>query len=136
MNAVFVDTLFWVAFAVPTDRWHEAAIKAKETLGRVRMVTTDEVLIEYLNSLAKGEHIRAFAVKTVKAILKDPNIRVVPQSHESLLKGLALYADRSDKGYSLTDCISMNVMKGESLAQVLTHDHHFTQEGFEVLIVP
>jgi len=28
----------------------------------------------------------------------------------------------------------MNVMKAESLVEVLTKDHHFEQEGFTVLI--
>ncbi len=38
-----------------------------------------------------------------------------------------------DKGYSLTDCISMQTMKSFSITEVLTHDKHFAQEGFTVL---
>ena len=38
------------------------------------------------------------------------------------------------KEYSLTDCISMNVMKTESINEILTNDHHFDQEGYDVLI--
>jgi uncharacterized protein len=44
-----------------------------------------------------------------------------------------LYKDRPDKEYSLTDCISMQVMRREGLTEVLTNDHHFTQEGFRIL---
>jgi predicted nucleic acid-binding protein len=40
---------------------------------------------------------------------------------------------RSDKGYSLTDCISMIIMRQMGIAEVLTHDKHFTQEGFSIL---
>jgi predicted nucleic acid-binding protein len=43
-------------------------------------------------------------------------------------------SSRADKEYSLPDCISMNAMKDESLARILTHDHHFEQEQFEVLM--
>lgn len=39
-----------------------------------------------------------------------------------------------DKGYSLTDCISMNVMRAQGMAEVLTHDGHFAQEGFTILL--
>jgi uncharacterized protein len=46
---------------------------------------------------------------------------------------LALYEARPDKGYSSTDCRSMNAMKSNGLMEVLTHDHHFTQEGFTIL---
>ena len=36
--------------------------------------------------------------------------------------------------YSLTDCSSMNVMDAEGIRDVLTHDRHFRQEGYNVLI--
>jgi predicted nucleic acid-binding protein len=45
-----------------------------------------------------------------------------------------LYPARLDKGYSLTDCISMNVMRRDGLSEVLTNDEHFTQEGFRCLL--
>jgi predicted nucleic acid-binding protein len=46
---------------------------------------------------------------------------------------LSLYKARADKGYSLTDCISMNTMRERNLTEVLTHDQHFAQEGFSLL---
>ena len=49
-------------------------------------------------------------------------------------EGLALYGSRLDKGYSLTDCISMNAMRERGITDVLTHDDHFTQEGFNILL--
>jgi predicted nucleic acid-binding protein len=47
--------------------------------------------------------------------------------------GIELYASRLDKGYSLTDCISMMVMKQMGIYEILTHDKHFTQEGLTIL---
>jgi len=49
------------------------------------------------------------------------------------LEALALYEARPDKFYSLTDCHSMQVMRREGLTDVLTNDHHFTQEGFHIV---
>jgi predicted nucleic acid-binding protein len=46
----------------------------------------------------------------------------------------SLYKARPDKGYSLTDCVSMQVMRQEGIAEILTHDNYFTQEGFSILI--
>jgi len=40
---------------------------------------------------------------------------------------------RPDKEYSLTDCLSMLTMRREGMTEVLTNDHHFTQEGFQIL---
>jgi len=51
-----------------------------------------------------------------------------------LLDGLTLYERRSDKGYSLAGCISMNTMRREGITEVLTNDYHFAQEGFAALL--
>jgi uncharacterized protein len=59
---------------------------------------------------------------------------VRPQSHQTFLDGLSLYKSRPDKGYSLTDCISMQAMHQEGITEVLTHDAHFAQEGFALLL--
>jgi len=52
---------------------------------------------------------------------------------ELFLEGLTLYEARPDKEYSLTDCMSMQVMRREGLTEVLTNGHHFRQEGFQIL---
>jgi predicted nucleic acid-binding protein len=135
MTTVFADTLYWVAIVKPDDPWKVAARRARSSLENVRLLTTDEVLIEFLAALAKGgEGIRRQAVKMVRAILDNPNVKVLPQSRASFVKGVELYEQRLDKDYSLTDCISMNSMRSESVTKVLSNDHHFEQEGFDVLI--
>jgi predicted nucleic acid-binding protein len=46
---------------------------------------------------------------------------------------VALYEARPDKSYSLTDCRSMVAMRALGISEVLTNDHHFTQEGFTIM---
>ena len=65
--------------------------------------------------------------------MSHPRVLVIPQTRESLLRGSTLYKARADKGYSLTDCVSMTTMRERNIAEVLTHDQHFGQEGFTVL---
>jgi predicted nucleic acid-binding protein len=72
-------------------------------------------------------------VETVREILSDPAVHVIPQSHESFIAGFELYRARPDKEYSLADCISMQTMRKEGLTEVLTNDRHFEQEGFRAL---
>ena len=135
MRTVFADTVYWIAIARPKDPWQDAAKKAHEQLGSVRLVTTDEVLTEFLAALSKGgPDLRRTAAKMVRTILTNANIKVVPQSRDFFQKGLSHYEARYDKGYSLQDCISMNVMKSELIVEILTNDHHFGQEGFTVLM--
>lgn len=135
MKTVFADTLYWVAIVKPDDPWRQPAKQARSLLGNVRLLTTDEVLTEFLALLSLGgEHFRRQAVKMVREILANPNVKVLAQSRDSFLRGLELYEQRFDKNYSLTDCISMNAMRSESVSEILTSDHHFTQEGFKILI--
>lgn len=135
MRVVFVDTLYWIAIIRPGDAWQNSARQAREGLGNVILVTTDEVLSEFLNALSRGASgLRQQAAKMVRAIMENPNVRVLPQTRDSFRKGLALYEQRTDKQYGLTDCISMCVMRAEGLEEALTNDHHFEQEGLRILI--
>jgi predicted nucleic acid-binding protein len=92
------------------------------------------VLAEFLAFYSAGGAVtRQRAAAKTRQILQDPQIDVLPPSQATLLDGLALYESRLDKHYSLTDCISMHMMRREGLTEVLTNDHHFTQEGFHIL---
>jgi predicted nucleic acid-binding protein len=135
MRALFADSLYWYGIANPHDQWHHPALQARARLGTVQLVTTEEVLDEFLAAMAGGgPYLRRVAAAMTRTILADTATRVVPQSHFTFLRGLEFYESRSDKAYSLTDCISMNVMRDEGVTDILTNDHHFTQEGFNVLI--
>lgn len=135
MKTVFADTLYWVAIVRPNDPWKEPAERASSLLGDVLLLTTDEVLVEFLAALSGGgDNVRGKAVQMVRAILANPNVRVIPQTRDSFLRGLELYEERPDKEYSLTDCISMNAMRRESVTDILTNDHHFAEEKLQVLI--
>jgi len=134
MTALFADTFYWVALADVTDIAHQRALALTSELATSRIVTTDEVLTEYLTFLATApEQFRREAAESVERILVSSVIRVIPQSRGSFLAGLQLYRARPDKGYSLVDCISMQTVRKEGLAEVLTNDRHFEQEGFRAL---
>jgi uncharacterized protein len=45
-----------------------------------------------------------------------------------------MFAARSDKRWSLTDCISFVVMQERGLTEALTADRHFEQAGFSILL--
>jgi len=135
MRLVFGDTAYWVALIDRKDQWHAAARAVSPALTMSRIVTTDEVLIEVLTFFSSVEpQLRAAAVRFARRTLRAPGIAVLEQTRDSFLAGLALYEQRPDKGYSLTDCISMEVMRQHGIQEVLTNDRHFTQEGFTTLL--
>jgi uncharacterized protein len=135
MRRIFADTLYWVAITHRKDQWHQAAVAISRALSGCHLVTTDDVLDEVLAAFCEaGPRLRARAVAMVRNLHSQPTITVHTQSRQTFLYGLALYEARPDKGYSLTDCISMETMRAEGITEILTHDNHFTQEGFTVLL--
>jgi len=135
MRTLFVDTLYWVGLANRRDQWHQWARQMSRSLGSVRLVTTEEVLVEFLTSLcAEGAAMRASAVRVVRAMRSNPNLEIRPQTPDSFAAGLELYERRLDKSYSMTDCLSMATMRALGLTEVLTRDRHFEQEGFRLVL--
>jgi predicted nucleic acid-binding protein len=117
------------------DQWHGKVVTVVRSLGRATLVTSEDVLDEFLAYYSGyGPALRTVAVRTVEKALTNPLVTVHPQSHQTFLDGFALYKARPDKGYSLTDCISMILMRQEGITEILTHDDHFTQEGFVRLL--
>jgi uncharacterized protein len=134
VKAVFADTFYWAALTAIGDPAHVKAVEISRSIAPDKIVTTDEVLVEYLTFFSRASSaIRSRVGNNASALINSPEVRVIPQSRESFLAGLELYRARPDKGYSLTDCISMQVMKREKLTDVLTNDEHFEQEGFRAL---
>jgi predicted nucleic acid-binding protein len=131
---VFADTFYWLAMARPRDIWHATTMNWSAQHPTTRIFTTDEVLSEFLNALAKaGTGARAHAVATVRAMRNDPRVDVLPQTRADFDAALALYEARPDKSYSLVDCRSMAAMRGLGITDVLTNDRHFVQEGFSIV---
>lgn len=135
MKRVFADSFYWIALINPKDQWRKRALKASQNLAGSSIVTTDEILTETLNYFAEsGEFLRQNAVKNVRATLLNQNVKIIFCSHERVLEAIDFYEQRLDKGYSLTDCISMLTMKNLGVRQILTHNNHFEQENFTILL--
>lgn len=134
MRKVFADTSYWIATLDNTDQWFESAIALHPKLTNVEIITTETVLIEVLNYFSEFRaDIKEFVSSYVEEILKDEDTTVLLHFHEDFLKALKLYKSRLDKGYSLTDCTSMNAMRELGIVEILTNDRHIEQEGFTKL---
>lgn len=134
MRRYFLDTFYLIALSDPRESWHKRALSFSQSTRHDQFYTVEEVLVEYLTFFSKSHaQARKQAVLTVRDMFIDSRITVFPQTHASFLDGLVLYEARPDKGYSLTDCVSMQAMRREGLKEILTNDRHFEQEGFHVL---
>lgn len=129
---IFVDTSHLLALAMPSDGLHEvAAAWSLATSGP--FLTTEFVLLEFVNSLSLPSQ-RPKAHAMVASIFGQKGIHVVPADSQWLRRGLTLHKARPDKAWSLTDCISFEVMRDSSAKDALTYDQHFEQAGFRALL--
>ncbi len=132
---VFADTVYFVALLVRNDALHEIAVGLARRSGENTFVTTYSVLTELLAYVAKrGAHARAEAVGLIDDMQLDPAWTLIRQMPDHLDRAFDLYRRRLDKGYSLTDCMSMVVCGDLGIGEVLSHDRHFEQEGFAILL--
>src|SRR5438105_3847645 len=131
-RAYFVDAWFFIALIDRTDRHHPAAARLIRRLGNTQLVTHEAIFFEVLAFFSEeGSRARAEAVAVVRRALVE--MTVIASDRASLLRALDRYASRPDKEYSLTDCMSMSLMKERGIQHVLTNDHHFRQEGFTLV---
>jgi predicted nucleic acid-binding protein len=135
MERVFADTGYWIALLNPRDELHEKATAASGDYTSNRIVTSEMVLTEFLNSFSDyGPRLRQAAARSVASLRDTAQIVIVSQTSHLFEKALKRYQDMTDKSWSLTDCASFLIMEEERLTAALTHDRHFAQAGFHTLL--
>ncbi len=100
MRTLFADTFYWAAMLNPRDQRHGEVKRFNQTLGAVKLVTTDEVITEFLNFFSGFETvIKQGAVQRAKLILASPMVEVIPQSRITFLAGLRLKVVGKPNGF-------------------------------------
>ena len=132
MKAVFADTSYYLALVNPADQHHVAAYQwTADFVGT--SVTTAWVIAELANAMSKTTN-RPFFLSLLRDLQTDRRVTIVPPSKDLFDSGLDLFSRRSDKDWSLIDCISFMVMEEYGLKDSATLDRHFTQAGFNIAI--
>ena len=135
MERWFIDTSFLIALASTADQHHGLANRLLDQIqnGDVRLVTTSAVLLELGAALSRVAH-RAGAMTIIRELQADARIEIINVSGDLLEQGLALFERHQDKEWSLSDCVSFEVMAKFGLTHALTADAHFEQAGFVALL--
>lgn len=92
------------------------------------------VMLEIADRYARVSR-RAKGLVLLDRFEQEEGYRLVPVDAALFTCGLALYRARPDKDWSLTDCISFELMRRESVTDALTADPHFRQAGFVSLLL-
>ena len=132
MSVAFADTSFYLALLSPQDNWHTAALKLSASF-RGRVLTSEYVLFE-LGALMCRAPLRQLFLELIRDLESAPHVEIISASRQCFKEGLKMFASRSDKDWSLTDCVSFVLMQRHNIMGAFTSDHHFEQAGFQVLL--
>jgi predicted nucleic acid-binding protein len=128
---LFADTFYFLALLNPKDRAHTKA--TAHSVGPGQVLTTEWVITELADAMASRVKRHGF-VTLYRLLRADLNVDIVPVNSGLFARGIELYSARTDKDWSLTDCISFVVMRDRGITDALTGDHHFEQAGFNALL--
>jgi hypothetical protein len=133
MRTIFADTFYFIALLNASDTNHVKAVQFTAE-NAFRMLTTEWVLTELADGLARSPRGRTEFMATLADLQTDEDVTIVPCDSALMAEGVQLYGERPDKAWSLTDCISFVAMTKASITEALTADHHFEQAGFVALL--
>jgi predicted nucleic acid-binding protein len=130
MKPIFADAWYFLALLNTSDQDHKRAADFSATNDQP-ILTTTWVLTEVGDALCRSTNRAAFKA-LLDGIRSDPDTTVITADQAHWERAVQLYHSRSDKDWSLTDCISFVVMKEFEMTDALTADRHFEQAGFYI----
>ena len=128
MKRRFMDTSYILALSNPGDKNFLVANALSYKWEGFPTLTTDAVLLEVGNGLARIE--RKLAVSVAEELLTSEDVLVVRLTPEYFDRTLQKYRVFQDKKWGLVDCFSFVVMEEQGGREAFTFDEHFTQAGF------
>jgi len=131
-SEIFVDTQFVIVLANRRDSHHDEAQELARVYLTRQLVTTDAVLLEIGNGLARG--LRQQAATLIEGFRQTEGVEVVNLTPALFDRAFELYINRPDKEWGLVDCLSFVVMEDRAITDSLTYDRHFIQAGFVALM--
>lgn len=131
-NQTFIDTLFVIALINPRDQYHAKAAALAAKYEDAQLLTTDTVLLEIGNGLARNY--KQEAMEVIEDILTSEEVEIVRLNSQLFERAFDLYKRYKDKSWGLIDCVSFIVMTDAGITEALTFDQHFQQAGFKALM--
>lgn len=131
-NKIFIDTLYVIALINQRDDYHNKAVELADAYESQPLVTTDAVLMEIGNGLARA--FKSQAIEIIDDFLTSGNVEIIHLNPELFGRAYSLYKQYQDKEWGLIDCVSFVVMREAKITDALTCDQHFVQAGFQALM--
>jgi predicted nucleic acid-binding protein len=129
---IFVDSSFWIAFAMTRDDHHDEAIDLLRRHASDRLVTTTHVRGEAWTFLRRRLGSDAGRVMLMD-LAASARLTIVHPGDQLERDALDWMATRGERPYSHVDAVIFAVMRAEGIRRALAFDDDFAVAGFEVL---
>ena len=135
-RTVLFDTSFIVALENRDDPSHERARNLDRELlaGDATLLLHWGILLEIGDGYARLGR-RPKGIELLKRFHQEQGYQIVSITDALLAAAIALYSERIDKDWGMTDCLSFVIMQQQGVTEPLTADRHFVQAGFEALLL-
>ncbi len=134
LDHYFLDASYIIALELADDQNHKKAIQHWQNLDKkqLKLTTTSYIFDEFVTFLnSRNLHNKAVEIGT--RLINSSVVQFIHVNEQIFLEGWNLFQKYNDKSYSLTDCISFNIMSQFKIDNALTCDQHFSQAGFHKL---
>ncbi len=129
---VFVDTSALYALLDADDANHRSAAEQWESLVEERheLICTGAILVE-TTALVQNR----LGIEAVQALAGglQPVLTVLWTGEEEHKRALSAVLVARRRALSLVDCISFDCMRELGISRAFTFDHHFREQGFDIL---
>jgi predicted nucleic acid-binding protein len=129
----FVDTSWWVAWALPRDRHHDDALAMPTHLGSTEQLLTTNLIVGESWTFLRRKDSHRIALEfldRVDVLTTDHRVvvhRVTDEQEEAAWQWLRQHDERA---YSFVDATSFRVMRDRRLREAFAFDHDFAAAGF------
>jgi predicted nucleic acid-binding protein len=134
ISRLFWDTSGFYALLNSDDNLHQSALNELKQAKKDKTysITTDWVVGEtctLLMARKRGHIIHKF----LNIINSSSVLERVFVSKDQILKAENMMQKYVENSYSYVDCISFTIMKQLKIRRAVTSDHHFKEQGFELV---
>lgn len=129
----FADTGWWVAWGLPGDARHQAALRMLGGLGRTEQVLTTNLVVgeSWTFLRRKDSHRSAVALlDRLDQLVENDRLVVHRVTEEQEAAAWEWLRRHDEREYSFVDATSFRVMRDRRLREALAFDQDFAAAGF------
>ncbi len=129
----FADTSWWVAWALPGDARHAAALGMLTGLGRSEQVLTSNLVVgeTWTFLRRKDSHRTGLAyLDRIETLTEDGRLTVHRVTEDQERTAWGWLRRHDERVYSFVDATSFRIMRDRRLREALAFDRDFAAAGF------